>query len=1033
MSYADAQLDLSSVSVACLAGANGAGKSALLDAMTWAIWEEARAASDELIRLGEPEMWVDVRFEHEGQLYKVRRSRYKVPSKNSSKAATKGSLELQVLKESGVTEAVSAAVSTQTKNFGSKGGNGGSNLPVDERLGVWKSLTCSSVKETEELICTLLRMDYNTFVNSAYLKQGQADRFTTCLPSERKQILSEILALSYFDTLQDKCKEHTRALRQEREMLEQFLLQLPEKEIQITSLTEQGERLEAEVNAAKEEKGRQELEIAALNGKKAQLHLLKHQTDTGQAQLNSDQSDVEGLTKQSDELKARVNTLSDLVAHQGDIEQEVRQYEQIKSAIEGLEKDAFQLQELNSKRMDARSHLSDLKNRLELELSQATDTLSQAQGKIAKLKKATLDGTSVARAFAQYKELIAQETEMAKKQEAYAQLSSRVTELQNQINEWRIRLEADISQKQSLESQLALTVNEEVTLDEQKIELEKESQSLDRLEAELELTEEKGLTIKTTIESLALKIEDFQRKQREHKEKIEQLQAANDSTICPLCSSPIVDRAAVIAHYRQVIEEAEREIIELVNNQNQLEDERQALRRQYTELKDRLNKRKDLDKQIGQFNEKMEGIKRAQEARRKLASELEILQDRLKKEDFAQVEKVSLQAIEREIETLNFDPVLYSNLQAQVRLKRTIEPRYYQWQRDLADLTKLEADLPDLLSRIDDIKTYLLEENYGKEIQAELFALEKQITDLHYDRNQHNELKLKLEQLLPFTEKFRDLKRAIEEQPQIEQSLQNLQTMLRAKLDKIESAKADLAIWQEELKKLPEVEADLAKLIASAHESALGYEKLFSDYAVLQARQKQLRSEVEELATKKKSLAEVKAAFDDYSFLAEAFGKKGIQAVIIENAIPEIEADANRLLARLSDNQMHVALITQQKNKAGNVVETLDILIGDSVGTRSYELYSGGEAFKVNFAVRVALSRLLARRSGAKLETLIIDEGFGSQDELSRDRLVKAIRSIQNDFARILVITHFADVKEMFPTHIFVSKINGRSQIQLLA
>ena len=58
------------------------------------------------------------------------------------------------------------------------------------------------------------------------------------------------------------------------------------------------------------------------------------------------------------------------------------------------------------------------------------------------------------------------------------------------------------------------------------------------------------------------------------------------------------------------------------------------------------------------------------------------------------------------------------------------------------------------------------------------------------------------------------------------------------------------------------------------------------------------------------------------------------------------------------------------------------------VGTRNYELFSGGEAFKVNFAVRVALSRLLARRSGAKLETLIVDEGFGSQDEASRERLV---------------------------------------------
>jgi len=65
------------------------------------------------------------------------------------------------------------------------------------------------------------------------------------------------------------------------------------------------------------------------------------------------------------------------------------------------------------------------------------------------------------------------------------------------------------------------------------------------------------------------------------------------------------------------------------------------------------------------------------------------------------------------------------------------------------------------------------------------------------------------------------------------------------------------------------------------------------------------------------------------------------------------------------------------------------------------------------------------------LETLIIDEGFGSQDEPSRDRLVRAIRSIQGDFAKILVITHFSDVREMFPTHILVSKTNGCSELRV--
>ena len=174
------------------------------------------------------------------------------------------------------------------------------------------------------------------------------------------------------------------------------------------------------------------------------------------------------------------------------------------------------------------------------------------------------------------------------------------------------------------------------------------------------------------------------------------------------------------------------------------------------------------------------------------------------------------------------------------------------------------------------------------------------------------------------------------------------------------------------------------------------------------------------------------AEANDYFVLAEAFGKKGIQAVIIENAVPEIEAAANRILARLSDNQMHLALRTQQRTKQGVLNETLEIVVADQLGTRAYELYSGGEAFKINFAIRLSLSQLLARRAGAKLQSLIIDEGFGSQDEASRGRLIKAINAIRGDFARILIVTHIAEVKDLFPIQIHVQKDNGTSSINLL-
>jgi exonuclease SbcC len=145
--------------------------------------------------------------------------------------------------------------------------------------------------------------------------------------------------------------------------------------------------------------------------------------------------------------------------------------------------------------------------------------------------------------------------------------------------------------------------------------------------------------------------------------------------------------------------------------------------------------------------------------------------------------------------------------------------------------------------------------------------------------------------------------------------------------------------------------------------------------------------------------------------------------MIIETAIPEIEDEANRLLGAMTDGRMHVKFETQRAARSGDgTIETLDIVINDELGARPYEMYSGGEAFRVNFAIRIALSKLLARRAGARLQTLVIDEGFGSQDEEGRERLVEAIKSIADEFAMILVITHIEDLKERFPVRIEVRK-----------
>ncbi len=157
--------------------------------------------------------------------------------------------------------------------------------------------------------------------------------------------------------------------------------------------------------------------------------------------------------------------------------------------------------------------------------------------------------------------------------------------------------------------------------------------------------------------------------------------------------------------------------------------------------------------------------------------------------------------------------------------------------------------------------------------------------------------------------------------------------------------------------------------------------------------------------------------------------------MLIDAALPEIEDHANELLDRLTGGDMRINFETQRasKSKQDGVIETLDIRISDGTGERPYENYSGGEKFRINFAIRLALSRVLAHRAGARLQTLVIDEGFGSQDPEGRQRLVEAINAVQHQFAAILVITHIDELRDKFPARIDVEKTSNGSRATLVA
>lgn len=333
-------------------------------------------------------------------------------------------------------------------------------------------------------------------------------------------------------------------------------------------------------------------------------------------------------------------------------------------------------------------------------------------------------------------------------------------------------------------------------------------------------------------------------------------------------------------------------------------------------------------------------------------------------------------------------------------------------------------------SRLETIQQMLTEESYAAELRSQLQALEAQRGEIGYDRDSHDAARQQLNTFREYETRQKQLELAQSALPDVEAALEGAllrQSRLEAALTEgreqiavLEAEIAGLSVLvqeekarREEVNRLRMVERTQNNRLVSAQQSLAALESSRARKADLEVRLIQQR--------------EQQLLYED---LRLAFSKNGVPAMIIEAAIPELEETANRLLSRMSDGRMSLTITTQREKASGEgLTETLEIQIADELGTRSYELYSGGEAFRINFAIRVALSQLLARRAGAHLRTLFIDEGFGTQDEDGRNKLVEAITAIQEDFDLILVITHMDDLRDSFPVHVVVEKTSNGSRV----
>ena len=311
-------------------------------------------------------------------------------------------------------------------------------------------------------------------------------------------------------------------------------------------------------------------------------------------------------------------------------------------------------------------------------------------------------------------------------------------------------------------------------------------------------------------------------------------------------------------------------------------------------------------------------------------------------------------------------------------------------------------------------------------LEKEVSGLEKSLLELPYDEKIHHHIQKKLQ----------ILEQQVADYMQVQHEIHNQSELLctiKQKIVLLKQQKKELDAYQTELKlyeKLEIVREELAQKERHADQQYLALlaqkEKLIEQHGRLKSKTDQLALLKQESETQKRSINFLRQEIDDYQTIAAAVGKDGIQALLIEEAIPEIEQEANCLLSKLTNNQSQIFIESLRDLKSGGSKETLDVNIADPTGIRPYELFSGGEAFRIDFALRIAISKLLARRAGTALQTLIIDEGFGSQDEEGLSRIMDAIHKVQDDFEKVIIVSHLPGMRDQFPVHFVVEKgING--------
>lgn len=880
------------------------------------------------------------------------------------------------------------------------------------------------IKEVNQKMISLLGVDDQQFKQICMIAQGEFTKLIMASSDEREKVLRELFHSETYQKLEEKLKVHLKVYQDKYDLLlnkRKDLMQELQVEDHQEYLSKQTKLI------ASQQKEYDDLK-KDLDQKKQQLQLYRLQNQR-LIQLKDLKQQFQDLKKQENdyqELNKTVNTLKkaqetnylyiSYIKQQKKLQTLNLNQEDFLKQLKKLEKD-YQEKKVQANSLDYKQQTKEkLQNQIQ-ETKQLINQIYQYQNDYQNLQ--TLKQ--------QYRMLDEEHKLFLKKKEKF----------ENGLQRDQERIQSE----QQVQSKYELIKQQYVRLNEQKVKVHQLSDYYDQI---LKLNENKSdLQEDYTVVEKQVDHEKMQYNQMEKlyfrkQAGIFALQLKEDQP-CPICGSLHHPHPAQIEKEDITKEKLDQQAKKVKQQEHRLQDilqkillynqKKEMLVKQTKQLSSELNIQEELSKEI--FIKELDHLSKDEKRMKKEYLEL---QDELK---YIQKLKKSVALSLKDMSTYESKELKQAqsleNIQVQIHQlsgKLDDSMRQYEIGEVNKNYQQVQKKYRQLSLEIETIQQdYEKVKNKYLEIKTKISSLNQQIIQ---EQEIYDELDNKYHTALDAfinEEEFLNLKTQINQISILEKKYQDYIISLKSLNEQIislenevkDSTYVDLSSLSETIK---EVNQQL-------REKNDDLEKLKIDYSLKEKMIKDIQKINQQL---KKDEDTYQRYLDLYNL---ASGKNNarvsIERYVLATYFENMLIYANVIMKQLSQGRYQLL----RKDDAGKGRSQqgleLDVFDQESGNIRSIKTLSGGESFKAALSLALGLSRMVQDYAGGiELNTLFIDEGFGSLDSQSLDQAMNCLMELHHENKLIGIISHVSDLKDRIERQLVVERKQKQSVIQMI-